>query len=114
MCLTDTNALTKLFSQGNQKGYPILCEDSFLKGLSQNISLPSAITLEEIAQYLANYYKGEPRILIGASRNELYSEIRMLTVLVAIELKIASLTTISKYFNRDATAFIHLIKRNQR
>jgi hypothetical protein len=63
---------------------------------------------------LANHYKGESSILIGASRNELYSEICMLTALVAIEPKIASLTAVSKYFNRDATAFIHLIKRNQR
>jgi putative transposase len=114
MCLTDTNIPTKLFNQGNQKGYPVLCEDSFLKGLSQNISLPSAITLEEIVQYLANHYKVESSILMGPSRNKLYSEIRMLTALVAIELKIASLTTISKYFNRDITAFIHLIKRKGR
>lgn len=108
----DIPAQTTLFKKGNQKGYAILCEDDFLTRLPQSLpTLPSTLTIDQIVVFISEHYKVHIDDLKSHSRATIYSDIRILTALIAAKLNIANFAITSKYFNRDPSGIARLIKR---
>ena len=114
MCSDNLQPQSTLFKKGNQKGYAILCNDDFLTKLPPDLPLsPSTLTIDVIVLFIAEHYKVNINDLKSHSKTQLHCDIRVLTGLIAVKLNIASLTIISRYFNRDASGFARLIKRKE-
>lgn len=92
---------------------PFLCEDDFLTKLSPSLpTLPATLTIDIIVQFITDHYKVSISDIKSHSKTQLHCDIRVLTALIATKLNIASITAVSRYFNRDASGLARLINKN--
>lgn len=102
------------FSQSMQKSFPAICDDSFmlqLKQLQQKDHRLVKITLNELIRLTCKYYKVEECDLHSRGQKRFTSMVRLVIAKLASYFKVANLTEVATYFNRDVTTFIRGLNR---
>lgn len=98
--------------RGNQKNHDILGDEQFLQKLRHQLILPTSyqITFDQFFDVVRKHYGIVIEELRGTSQNHRNSRIRAVVALLAKEFRIATFTSIAKFFNRDMTGLCHVIR----
>jgi hypothetical protein len=102
------------FSLSMQKNFPAICDDAFMKKLIQLQKIDERIikvTLRELVKLICGYYAVKESDLHRRSQNRLFSKIRLMIAKLVVQLKVANLTDIATYFNRDMSTFSRGLSR---
>ena len=102
------------FSFSMQKNFPAICDDQFMQQLNllQKIDTEMIkITLKKLVELICEYYKVKESDLHMRSQKRWPSKIRLIIARLAIQLKVANLTDVAAYFNRDVTTFSRGLSR---
>jgi chromosomal replication initiation ATPase DnaA len=102
------------FSLSMQKNFPAICDDAFMKKLIQLQKIDERIikvTLRELVKLICDYYSVKESDLHMRSQNRLFSKIRLMIARLVVQLKVANLTDIATYFNRDISTFSRGLSR---
>jgi chromosomal replication initiation ATPase DnaA len=92
------------FDISNQKSFPAICDDAFMKKLEmvQNSSInQNELTLEKIIHNVCEYYQIDELELHKKSCLHVHTKIRSIVAIMAIEFKVCSATKVAAYFNRE-------------
>lgn len=106
--LNQSDELVENFPLSIQKSFPEICDDQFMLKLShlQRIEeFKINLTLTKLVVLICEYYAIDEVELHDKSRRQLTSKIRLITAMLAAEFKLANLTEIAAYFNRDVSTF---------
>ena len=96
------------FSLSMQKSFPAICDDSFMKQLMQLQEIDNRVikvTLRELVELICEYYSVKESDLHTHSQKRLPSKIRLMIARLVIYFKVANLTDVATYFNRDGSTF---------
>lgn len=96
------------FSLSMQKNFPAICDDVFMKKLMQLQKTEDdrlKITLKELIEQICEYYAVKEPDLHMRSQKRFLSKIRLIIAKLVIYFKVANLTDIAIYFNRDMSTF---------
>ncbi len=100
-------ALTKVIAQSSMLRQPISLELAN-HALQDIVSRQSELTVEQIVDAVANFYRMDPQILIGRGRSKDVSAARQMAMYLAREETGASLPQIGEVLgNRDHTTIMH-------
>jgi putative transposase len=101
------------FNTGNQKNYFVLGSDDFVKNLSVDLSgyAYSEITLEQIIDFVCNYYSIIQNDLKSIARKSVYVNARASIAWLAQKLEVSTVTEVARYFSKDATTLIEKIRK---
>lgn len=107
----DTNdSMYKIFHTGNQKGYDILGDDTFVNKFSSvQIFDVSNISFDNLLNAISKHYMIDLSELQSRSQKHRNSRIRAIAACLAKEMKIATLTKVAAYFRRDLSTLIRAI-----
>lgn len=104
--------LSKKFRVGNQRNFAVLGDDDFLRRL-KDISTINAtvINLKYLVKVICSYYSIDEHVLKKTSKSRNHTKIRAIIAWLAREFNVCTLNEVAKYFNRDATGLIRVIRR---
>ena len=112
--LEQSHDSAKNFSLSMQKSFPAICDDAFMQQLTQLQCMGHRmvkITIKELVELICEYYAVKDLDLHMRSQKRLPSKIRLMTARLAIQFKVANLTNIATYFNRDVSTFSRGLSR---
>jgi REP element-mobilizing transposase RayT len=92
------------FSLSTQKSFPAICDDQFMQKLTQIQKVDDRmikLTLRNAVELICEYYAVKESDLHIRSQKRLFSKIRLMTAMLVIRFKVATLSEIAIYFNRD-------------
>jgi putative transposase len=99
---------------GNERDSRVLGADTFLTGLPVQMPQRFHTTIEQLVEDICRPDGVEPRMLCSRSRARELSLLRILVVHRAIQLRIATLSELARYFGRSASALCQSLEHHQR
>jgi REP element-mobilizing transposase RayT len=112
--LNQSDDLEANFSLSMQKSFPEICDDQFmlrLTHLQRMEEFKINLTLSKLVVLICEYYAIDEVDLHDKSRRQITSKIRLITARLAAQYKLANLTEIAAYFNRDVSTFSRGLSR---
>lgn len=112
--LEQTHGSAEDFALSVQNRFTAICDDPFMQHLLQLHSIDDRIlkvTLKESIELICEYYEVKDLNLHMRSQKQLPSKIRLMTARFAIKFKVANLTDIATYFNREVSTFSRGLSR---
>jgi len=112
--LSDTINNKINFNTANQKSFPAICDDIFMKKLELIQNKKQAkfeLTLEKIIQFVCMFYQIEESQLHKKSRGHFNAKVRAMIAWTAMEFNITTLTQVATYFNRETSSISRVLNR---